>query len=100
MEYNLLAPIIVGGAAALIGLAVLIWMNNSEPRLRAPVGSEEEPSLPFQKLTPSELSFEERLLRAIFSKPDKSTSPTLTTLTEQRGNDVVVRRRAQQSADT
>lgn len=53
MSYSLLAPIIVASVVALVGLAVLFWMNNSEPQFQPPVGSEEEPDLPFDERTPA-----------------------------------------------
>jgi hypothetical protein len=102
LPYNLLAPIIVGGFVAIIGLAVLIWMNTSEPRLRLPIGSEEEPSLPSEQRTPSKLSPEERLLRHIFGESDGNellVGPSLSALAEENGRIEVTSRRATQPAD-
>ena len=51
VNFSLLAPIIVGGIIAVIGIALLVWMNRNEPQL-ASARPEEEAHDPFEHENP------------------------------------------------
>jgi hypothetical protein len=71
----MLAPAIVAAVLCVAGLLGLRWLSGNRPTLarEAPTtaATEEEPPLPFEEPTPSEMTPEERLLREIFKEPKK-----------------------------